>query len=361
MRFVSLSFLLVLLLTQLWMPTSGAQEGLKISVSHSILADVTAQIAGDAAEVSTLIPPGADPHAFQVSPRDLVRLSEADLVLLTGIGLEASLLEAIEGAAEDTPIVIVSSCVPVLPFSAAHDHEHDHAEDDEHQHESDEAIADRCAEHREILSAALGEAELNRHGSIEPLGTLHHLDCADLACDPHVWHDPRNVMYWSLWIRDSLTALDPANAALYEQNTQQYLAALQSLYLEELQPLFAAIPAEQRVLVTNHDSFGYLANSFDLHVVATVIPGGSTLAEPSARELAAFMESVQTAGVRAIFAENTANPQLAEQLAEDLDIRFYRLYSDSLNPDGEEASTYLDYMRYNAHTIAEALQSPHDH
>ncbi|MBN1964245.1 MAG: zinc ABC transporter substrate-binding protein, partial [Anaerolineae bacterium] len=160
---------------------------------------------------------------------------------------------------------------------------------------------------------------------------------------------------WTLAVRDTLSDLDPAHAEAYAANAAAYVAALQSLVDGELWPLVESLPAADRVLVTQHGSLGYFAAAFGFDVIGVVIPGGSTIAEPSAAEVAAIIDTVRAAGVPAVFAETTSNPDLVEQIARETGASFHTLYTGSLSEVDGPASTYLDYMRYNVGTIVTAL------
>lgn len=130
---------------------------------------------------------------------------------------------------------------------------------------------------------------------------------------------------------------------------------------DELTLMFASIPAERRVIVTNHDALGYLAHRYGFEVLGTIIPGASTQAETDPRRFAQLIEAVEAAGVRAIFAENTDSTRLAEQLASevvgrsDLEVRVVRLYTDALGPQGSGAETYLGLLRTTGALIVDAL------
>src|SRR5690606_22961904 len=91
-------------------------------------------------------------------------------------------------------------------------------------------------------------------------------------CDPHVWSDPRSVYYWTLYIRDVLTAADPANADSYYGNAEEYLYAIDDLLRLDLEPLLEEIPAERRVLMTNHDTLSYFAEAYGFETVGFVLP-----------------------------------------------------------------------------------------
>ncbi len=401
--------LLIALLAALLLPNINAitqDDKLEVFASYSILADVIHNIAGDHIHLTTLIPTGADPHGFQPSPRDLTPLSEADVIFVNGAGFEESLLEAIEGAAEDAPIVEISACVEVIPVGATghmhddddhmhddddhadedYDHGHDH-EDDDHEHEDDEHghehedddhadehddehmhddMHSHCDEHDAEFAQIIGVDEaVHEHGQV--LGRLEDIECGghghddeeehaheEGACDPHVWMDPHNIIYWSLMARDVLSELDPSHAEEYAAAAEDYIGELITLEEEFILPLLEELPVDKRILITSHDSLGYLAASFDFVIIGTVIPGASTLVEPSASDVSALVDLVNDTGVAAIFGETIVNTAVLETIAAETGAELAVIYTGTLSEDGP-AATYLDYMRYNLTTIVEAL------
>src|SRR5690606_33621147 len=134
-----------------------------------------------------------------------------------------------------------------------------------------------------------------------------------------------------------------------------YLAELHAL-VAEVTELLEPVPAERRVLVTNHDVLGAFAERFGFEVLGVIVPGGSTLAEPSAAELAALAEAVREAGVPAVFADATAPARLAEALADERrGVAGVELFTGSLGEPGSGAATYLGMVRTNAARIAAPL------
>jgi ABC-type Zn uptake system ZnuABC Zn-binding protein ZnuA len=174
------------------------------------------------------------------------------------------------------------------------------------------------------------------------------------GCDPHVWMDPHNVMLWTLFIRDSLSELDPNNAQVYAANAAAYLEQVAAL-IPELNSRLGALPAENRVLITSHNTFGYLVNPAEFEVVEGVLPGGGTDAEPSAADFVDLIQLIAETGVPAIFTENTTPSDVVEQLADETGVAVYALYTDSLGGPESAAPDYLSFIRYNVQTIAEAL------
>lgn len=379
---------------------------LRVIASYSILADVAQQVAGDALEVQSLMPQGTDPHAFTPLPQEMVTLAQADVVFINGGGFEEGLMEALENAGDEMNLVTVSLCVPVRSGEAHLHDEDEHAhgdesatETDEHAHEEsgealivDEALAALCEAHHAVIADlhAHGDEDMHdeAHGDEEAHEHDEHAHEAEVlfyqsaacfevhdehadeehadeahsddahehgACDPHVWQDPHNVMLWALQVRDTLSTLDPANAELYAANTAAYLETLDALAHDFIKPAMESIPAENRVMVTNHENLGYFADAYGLEVVGAVIPSVSTGAEPSAQQIAALAQTIRETGARAVFAENTTNPQIASQVAAETGVPLITLYSDSLSATDGDAASYIAYMRYNVTAIVNAL------
>ena len=118
----------------------------------------------------------------------------------------------------------------------------------------------------------------------------------------------------------------------------------------------AQIPRERRNLVTDHTVFTYFAAEYGFEQIGTVVPGASTLAEPSAQEMAALQNAIKEHPVPAIFVGETVNPQLSEQIANDTGVEIRRVYTGGLSTSDGPASTYIEYMRYNVSTISAALK-----
>ncbi len=433
-------------------------DALHVVATHGILADVTRAVAGDQAEVSSLIPIGADPHAFVPTPSDLTTLAQSDLVLINGAGYEEELLETIEGAGTGGNLVNASACIQIRPYLVgmshgdehgddehgdehahddehdddhddehAHDDEHDdehgdddhddehahdddhddehahdddhddehahdddhddeHAHDDEHgdeqgdddhadEHAHDDDHADEhemagdldCDGYDAEVAAIIGEeadglvhfSTLGRGKDVDCLGAHDHgagHEHEEGACDPHMWMDPDNVIYWALMIRDTLSAMDPDNAAEYAANATAYAQELVTLEADFILPTLAELPADKRVLITSHETLGYFATTFGFEIVSTVIPGSSTLVEPSARDMAMVVDRVRAESVPAIFSDMHLSDALVQTIAAEAGLEVFGLYSDALSDADGPAATYLDYMHYNVSTIVEALK-----
>lgn len=293
-------------------------DRLVVVTSTSIPGVLATEVGGDLVEVETLIPPGTDPHTFDVTPGDVRTIAEADVVLLIGLGLDDFLHDVIESGNDSVRVAIVTDGVQLLEDGDDHEDEDEHDETTEHDAEEDD----------------------HDHGEF----------------DPHVWQDPLRVKVMVENIADALAAADPDNASTYQDNAVEYQATLDDTH-EQIEALVAEIPAERRKLVTNHDAFAYFADRYSLDVVGTVIPGTSSDADPSAGSIAELTELIRDEGVAAIFAEALIDPAVAESLASDTGVEIvYGLYTDQVGEPGSGAETVHEMLLANATRISEALR-----
>jgi zinc/manganese transport system substrate-binding protein len=289
-----------------------------IVVTTNILGDVVQSIAGDQAEVLTLMRPDSDPHSFEISAQEAARILRADLVISNGLGLEEGLQQHLDAAeTAGVPMLAAGDVIDTLAYSAAEP---------------------------DTESGTESGAETDA----EP---------ATGADDPHFWTDPARM----LDVVDALTAaihenVDGVDSAAIDVSATAYIADLRTLDTE-MTAAFETIPAESRNLVTNHHVFGYLADRFDFTVLGAVIPGGSTLAAPSASDLRGLVETIEAAGVPTIFAESSQPDRLVQVLADEagIDVAVVELFTESLSEPGSGADTYLTMMRTNTARITTGL------
>lgn len=308
--------------------SSGSADGLSIVATTTILGSVAGDIATCAGgSVTTLMPIGADPHDFTPSSAQVAEIVGADVVIANGLGLEEGLADALSSAAADGAEVIeVAELVDPIEFGAGgHSHEDEDHADEAHDESHDEA-------HDEA------KEDDHDHGSL----------------DPHFWFDMNRMADAAVIIGDDLAELGgPAYAECGEQVAAEIRGAE-----SEVAELLESVPADRRILVTDHDALGYLADAYGYEVAGVVIPGGSTLAEPSSAELRQLVETIQAEGVPAIFA-NTADPTvLADAVAAEAgeNVEVVVLYVGSLGEPGSGADTYISMMLTDARLIADALR-----
>lgn len=304
-----LGLLLVLTIPLTACGTDDASTGdqLHIVTTTSIWEDVVSQIVGTDAEVEVLIPAGADPHDYQATPRQVAALTEADLVVANGLGLEEGLHDVLDTAAADgANLFEIAPLLDPIPFQ---DHDADDHEGSDHD-----------------------------HGSL----------------DPHVWFDPDRVANAATLIAGELEALDPSID--WGERADLYAAELQDVD-NELDLILDRVPVDGRKLVTNHDALGYLAARYGFEVVGVVVPGGSTLGDPSSAELSALVATIEEEQVPAIFAETSHSSAIAEAVAAEVgrDVVLVELYTGSLGEPGSGVEHLTDLLPTDAQLIADAL------
>ena len=302
----------------------------QVVATTTMLGSVASQIvacANPESTVTTLMPIGADPHDFAPSSEQVAQMVTAQVVIANGLGLEAGLDDALENAASDGATVIeIAEMVDPIPFGAGgHDDHGDEHGGEDHAH--DETKEDAHAE------------DEHDHGSE----------------DPHFWFDMNRMATAAQIIGDELAA---QNGQAYADCGAQIADEIRSAE-SDVRELLESVPTDQRILVTDHDALGYLADVYGYEVAGTVIPAGTTLAEPSSADLAELVKVMQNEGVRVIFA-NTADPsQLSDAVAAEVggDVQVVQLYVGSLGEPGSGAEDYISMMRTNAELISSGLTS----
>lgn len=292
-----------------------AADSIDVIATTSIIADLVKNVGGERVNVRTLLTPGTDPHTYTPTPSDVQAIADSQIVFENGLGLEAWLAETTENAGGERPTIAVSN--GITPIEGG---------EDEHADESPAASADEHDQHGE-------------HGD-----------------DPHMWFDVQNTLRYVENIRDGLKQVDAANASAYDANAAAYSEQLKQLDAE-IVTLVESVPAERRKLITNHDTFGYFARRYGFEVVGNVFEGVSTEQEPSAQQIAQLVKLIEEQQVPAVFTENTVNPRLAEQVADEAGVNVVTtLYTDALGEPGSPGATYIDMMRYDVQQIVEALK-----
>jgi ABC-type Zn uptake system ZnuABC Zn-binding protein ZnuA len=173
--------------------------------------------------------------------------------------------------------------------------------------------------------------------------------------DPHWWQDPRNAVLAVAALRDAFVAADPPGAAAYRRAAAGYTERLIRLD-HAVAACMAKVPRAQRTLVTTHDALGYYARRYGIRVVGAVIPSRSTVAQPSAGEIAALVETIRREHVKAVFAESSVKPDVEEALAREAGARIGRaLWADTLGPKGSDGATYIDSIASNTAALVDGF------
>jgi zinc/manganese transport system substrate-binding protein len=305
--------------------TESAEPGVRTVVATttvlgSVVSDITQCIGADVVQTAVLMPIGADPHDFAPSSEQVALMSESGLVVANGLGLEQGLSDVLDQFEADGGVVYhVAEWIDPLLFAAD---EHDHTDQELAEDEDDHTDEEHADEHD--------------HG----------------AYDPHFWFDMARMA-------DVARALGAGWEAEFGPDAvtcgEQVAANIEQAD-SRVKEILAAIPAQKRVLVTDHQAFSYFAERYDFDVAGVVIPGGSTLAEPSSQELADLIQTVLAEGVSAVVSNYFEPSAVLDSVAEEGgEITVVPLYVGSIgDPDGD-AGDYQSMMLTNARLLAEAL------
>lgn len=273
--------------------SSSATAKLRVVASTTVFADIVRAIGGDHVTVDSIVPAGSGPEDYEPRPEDARQISEAELIISNGVGLDEFLGDIIDAAGSATAErLVLGDGIPTITV----------------------------------------DGEQN----------------------PHFWLDPSLVaQYYVPAIRDTLVRLIPSAKADIEASATAYSDSLGELD-EASRTKLAVIPAERRKLVTFHDAFPYFAAHYDFELVGVILENPGQ--EPSAADLAALVQTVKEAGVTAVFSEAQFDPKLAQTLADEAGITkvVTTLYNDSLGP--APADTYIGLMTWDVDEIVKALR-----
>lgn len=266
---------------------------LTVVATTTQLADFVQNVGGDHVTIVSLLAPNQDPHEFEPKPEDIQKLNGADIVFKNGVGLERHWAKILGNVPAPVPIIDTSRGVQ--------------------------------------LRMQEGEQ------------------------DPHIWHNPRNAEVMVGNIREGLSRRDPANSAAYRANADRYAKQLEQLD-SVIRQQFAALPAQDRKLVTNHDAFGYFVNAYGINFLGSVIPSGDTTAEPKPGDTDKLVQTLKSQHVCAVFTESSINPKLEQQLASDAGVALYsNLYGDTLGPPDSDGATYLQMETADAANMIKGM------
>ncbi len=280
----------------------------RVVATTTILGDITTNVVDECGPlVTTLMPIGQDPHAFQPSANQAATMQTADLVIANGLDLEQGLDDVLASAErEGVPVLRVAEQLDPVPFG--------------------------------------------RHFSATERPT------SPGTLDPHVWLDPIRMADGVELITAAAIDQMPDLEACITESGDTYRDAVVTTH-QRIEDILSVVPDERRVLVTNHDSLGYFADRYRFTILGTVVPSGSTLAEPSPSDLRELVDIMRSARADVIFAETTEPARLAEAVAAELGypVDVVELYTGSLGAPGSGADTYLGLLETDARRIADAL------
>jgi len=301
-------------------PEVSAISAPTVVVSNSILGSVVGDIltcaVGDTDSMTVLMPLGTDPHDFQPSSEQVASMVRADFVVVNGLGLELGLEGGIDAAKADGGVVfeVAEYIDPILWTDVGDDHDHDHGHS--HGHDDDD----------------------HGHG----------------AYDPHFWFDMSRMAVAAELLGTQLAQV--SGESVFADCGFEAATEIRSVEAD-MEDILRMIPADARLLVTDHEALAYFAEAYDFTIIGVVIPGGSTLGAPDSRALAKLVTTIKSNNVSALFGNAALNPAVLEALAAEVgdNVQVVELFVESLGGPGSEASSYLQMMLTNATRISQAL------
>ena len=268
---------------------------LKVVTTFTVLADMVRNVAGDAAEVVSVTKPGAEIHGYEPTPKDIVRASDADLILWNGLNLELW-FEQFFSHMQTIPAVTITEGIEPIAISRG---------------------------------AYSGKP------------------------NPHAWMGLDNALIYIENIKNALIDHDYDNREIYEQNAESYKAQLRAS-IEPLKEKIAVIPEAKRWLVTCEGAFSYLAADFELKELYLWPMNADKVGTP--QQVRAVIDGVRKNDIPVVFCESTVNQAPAQQVARETGADYGGvLYVDSLSEADGAVPTYLDLLRVTSETVANGL------
>lgn len=286
---------LVLALLLAFTPSHAfAVEKLKVVATFSILGDIVSRVGGDNIQLTTLVGPNADAHAYEPTPDAVKQLEDADLVIVNGVGYEGWIGRLIVSSGFSGPVIVAARDVTALNISEK------------------------------------------------------------LDVDPHAWQSVTNVMRYVANIRDGLIEADRTHSARYKENAETYireLAILESWIKAQIEQ----IPEEKREVITTHDAFQYFGRYYGIRFIAPT--GVTNESSPSAGAVARIEDQMRRENIRALFLENISDDKIIKQLKQDVEAYIGgTLYSDALSGPNGAAPNYIDLMKHNVTALVEGMK-----
>lgn len=284
-------------LAAVFAPGALAADKMKVVTTFTVIADIASNVAGEAAEVVSVTKPGAEIHGYQPTPQDIVRASDADLILWNGMNLELWFEQFLSNLGDVPAATLTDGIDPI-------------------------AI---------------------RSGSYEG------------KPNPHAWMGLDNALIYIDNIVAAFSAQDPANAEIYKKNAEAYKDRIRAT-IEPLRRAVAEIPEEQRWLVTCEGAFSYLARDFGMKELYLWPMNADQVGTP--QQVRSVIDGVRENEIPVVFCESTVNTAPAKQVARETGASYGgELYVDSLSEAGGKVPTYLDLLEVTASTVAEGLKS----
>jgi len=283
----------------------AANKTLNVITSVSPITNIVKNIAGDKINLTGLVPEGVNSHTFEPVPSDIVKLSNADLVIINGLFLEDNMEKVVNESLKNKP---------------------------------------------DIQLLKLADGTINSTGWIFDFSFPKEQGHPN----PHLWLNPVNAMKFANLTKDKLIEMDPNNTAYYAENAEKYIALLKQLD-EGIKTAVQSVPPENRKLVTYHDSWAYFAPRYNMTVIGAVQP--SDFSEPSPLDIAKLIDQIKAEKVPAIFASEVFSNRITDQIAKEAGVNIVQTLSDDALPGNLTSPnhTYVGMMLDNMENMVVPL------
>lgn len=279
-----------------------AKTKLSVVATTSMIGDAVRQVGGDRVQVTALMGPGVDPHAYRQTRSDIAKILRADLIFWHGLYLEAQMEEFFKGLAKKKKVKALAEVVPQNLLVSHDDYK-------------------------------------NRY-------------------DPHIWMNPDLWSKVVIAARDALIEADPEGKSVFEANTRKHLEEISKLAAYSRKVL-STVPAQQRVLLTAHDAFNYFGNNYGFEVLG--IQGISTESEAGLKRIEDLVNLLVKRKISAVFIESSVADRNIKAVIEGAAAKGHKvivggeLFSDAMGKDGTYEGTYIGMIDHNVTTITRAL------
>ena len=308
-----------------------------------LVADWVSEIVGPDTTVRSMIPYGINPHGYLFGAKDIAEVTESDIVFAVGLEYESKTFEKLMDAHPDLIVVNLGDFVDPIPFKeSGHEGHDDHDDEDEHEGHDDHDDEDGHKGHDDHDD----EDEHEGHDGHE--GHDHGL------YDPHFWFDPVRVASAVQIIADKMSEFDPNGAEQYQSRASDYLTKLNALD-QDIQDRISGIAESKRIVMTSHESLGYLGARYELSIIRAVIPSFSADQEPGPGHLVEAIELIEDHEVQVIFLEAETSDATAKVVADEAGIEVVSgLRVETLRNRDEG---YINFMEDNIELIVETLKN----
>ena len=275
----------------------AANKTLNVVTSVSPITNIVKNIAGDKINLTGLVPEGVNSHTFEPVPSDIIKLSNADLVIINGLFLEDNMEKVVNESLKNKP---------------------------------------------DIQLLKLADTTIDSTGWIFDFSFPKEQGHPN----PHVWLNPINAMKFANLTKDKLIEMDPNNTAHYMENAEKYVALLKQLDAG-IKAAVKTVPPENRKLITYHDSWAYFAPRYNMTVIGAVQP--SDFSEPSPLDIAKLIDQIKAEKVPAIFASEVFSNKITDQIAKEAGVNIVQTLRDDALPGNLTSPnhTYVGMMLDN--------------